>query len=132
MRSNGRSVVRKAEPHEVEAFFNVRMSHYACEYEGEIISIGTLSRVSGRLWAFFSVQDGLSPRQARAVLYALMRGLRRIQEPVLITTNEAHGQAVRLVRSLGFVATGEAINGQNVWVLKPRTCRGTVTQMEAA
>lgn len=114
---SSKSIIRRPSFAEIEAFYNLRLSHHACEVDGEIVAMGTLTRAGDRLWGFFTVKDAPTPAQSRAVLYALMRGLRRINEPVYITTNEGvHERAIRLVRTLGFVTTGEIRNGQQVWL----------------
>ena len=111
------SIIRRPTFEEVERFYGLRLSHHACELDGEIIAMGTLTRAYDRLWGFFTMKDDPSQREARAVLYALMRGLRRLREPVYITTNDAvHERAVKLVRTLGFVSTPELRNGQHVWM----------------
>ena len=79
--------------------------------------MGTLLRIQGKLWGYLDVRDGLTPSQRRAVMFAAVRGLRKMTEPVFVTSNEGvHPRALALLRALGFRPTGETTNGVNIWV----------------
>ncbi len=110
-------IVRKAELAELEAFYAMRLHHYIAELDGQHLAMGTLSRAGGRLWGWFDVREGLTSRQRMAVIYAIMKGLRGMREPIYVTSNEGvHQKAMRLLRSLGFRTTGEHVHGRQVWV----------------
>lgn len=112
-----RSTVRKAKLAEAEAFYGMRLRHYLAELDGVPLAMGTLSNAGGRIWAWLDVKEGLSPRQAMAVLYAIRKGLRDSREPVVyVTSNEGvHPRAIKLLRMIGFAPTGETVNGKDIW-----------------
>ena len=115
-----RTEVRKARLDELEAFYAMRLHHYIAEIDGVAVAMGTLNRSGGNLWGWFDVKEGLSGRQRSAVVWAIMRGLRRIGQPVFVTSNEGvHDRAFKLIRVLGFRTTGEVVHGKQVWVWRP-------------
>lgn len=109
--------IRKASMAEMEAFYAMRFQHYVAELDGEALGMGTLSLTKGRLWAWLDVKENLSPRQRVAVIWALIRGLRRVGQPVYVTSNESvHTRALDLLKAVGFRATGELVHGWQIWV----------------
>lgn len=125
--------VRKAKLSELEAFYAMRLHHYVAELDGKQLAMGTLSRAGGRLWAWFDVVEGLTARQRTAVIYALIKGLRSMREPIYVTSNEGvHERALRLLRSLGFRTTGENAHGRQVWVWNSPDADVEPMQLEGA
>lgn len=112
-----RADVARATHAEAEAFFALRYEHHVAKIDGQPVAMGTLLRTQGRLWAYLDVRDGMTSSQKRAVLFAALRGLRSMTEPVHVTSNEGvNPRALKLLRALGFRPTGEIINGVNIWV----------------
>lgn len=109
--------VSRATLAEAEAFFALRYEHHIAKVDGQPMAMGTLLRVQDKLWGYLDVREGMTPAQRRAVLFAAVRGLRTISEPVYVTSNEGvNPRALKLLRALGFTPTGETINGVNIWV----------------
>lgn len=109
--------VRKATQDEIEAYYSMRLYHYVVDLDGVSLAMGTLNRAGGRLWGWFDAKEDLTSRQRLAVAWGLMRGLRRISEPVYVTSNEGvHPRAIRLLRTIGFRSTGEHVQGKQIWV----------------
>lgn len=109
--------IRKASIADMEAFYSMRFQHYVAELDGETLGMGTLSMTNGRLWGWLDVKEGLTLKQRVAMVWALIRGLRRVGQPVYVTSNEGvHKRALDLLKAVGFRATGEMVNGWQIWV----------------
>ncbi len=133
MKREGRSIIRRAERHEIEEFYNLRVAHYVCELDGKTLAMGTTTRAGDRLWGFFDVAEGLTAREAKAVLYAIQRGLRRMGEPVYVTSNEGvHDRATKLLRTIGFMPTDEIRNGKQIWVWMHRDVADEIVDQREA
>lgn len=110
------ATIRQAGMADMEAFYGMRFKHYVAELDGEALGMGTLSMTNGRLWGWLDVKEGLSPKQRIAMVWALIRGLRRVGQPVFVTSNEGvHARAMDLLKAVGFKATGEMVNGWQIW-----------------
>ncbi len=116
-RKPAKATVRKASLPEAESFYGMRLKHYLAEVDGVPLAMGTLSNTGGRVWGWLDVKEGLSPRQALAVVYAVRKGLRKVGEPaVYVTSSEGiHPRALNLLRAIGFAPTGETVNGKDIW-----------------
>ena len=111
------ATIRQASIAEMEQFYAMRMHHYIAEKDGVALAMGTLSNVNGRLWGWFDVKSDLTSAQRMSVVWALMRGLRRINQSIYVTSNERlHPRAMDLLRLVGFRTTGEIVQGFQVWV----------------
>ncbi len=111
------TIVRKATIAELEAYYEMRLYHYVAEKDGKALAMGTLNRAGGRLWAWFDVKEGLTARERCAVVWAIIRGLRKIGQPVYVTSGEGvFPRAIDLLRAVGFRTTGEVVHGKQVWV----------------
>ena len=93
--------IRKASMADMEAFYSMKFQHYVAELDGETLGMGTLSMTNGRLWGWLDVKEGLSPKQRLAMVWALIRGLRRVGQPVYVTSNEGvHKRALDLLKAV--------------------------------
>lgn len=109
--------VKPASFAEVEDFYGMRCRHWIANVGGAAVALGTLVRMNGRLWGYLDRRDGLSPSHGRAVIWAMIKGLRTVGEPVYVTSNEGvHPRANELLRTVGFEPTGEIVNGFKIWV----------------
>lgn len=109
--------VRPASLADVQDFYDLRYRHWIANVDGVSIAMATLVRMNGRLWGFLDRRDGLAPSHGLVVIWALIKGLRTVGEPVYVASNEGvHPRANDLLRIVGFRTTGEISNGFKIWV----------------
>lgn len=109
--------VRPASLADVQDFYDLRYRHWIANVDGVSVAMATLVRMNGRLWGFLDRRDGLSPSHGLVVIWALIKGLRTVGEPVYVASNEGiHPRANDLLRIVGFRTTGEISNGFKIWV----------------
>ncbi len=91
---------------------------YVALLDGEVVGVGGLYRMCGRLWLFSGFRPELRPyRKTRAKAVRMLLQLADMYtEPVYVTPDREEPTAMPLLTKLGFVPTGEEVDGDHVLV----------------
>lgn len=80
--------------------------------DGGVAASGGFFFIDGKLWAALNVYE---PKIGIRIVRAVRRVLNEVPVPVYAPCNEAHPQAKRLMKVLGFEPTDEKRHGMTVW-----------------